>query len=147
MAATIAQVRVLVDDPAGADQVFDDTHYQTIIDIEENVYRAAGTAAATLAAHYAAKVKVKAGPVAVENQQKFEHYDELAKTYNQRAREGGGEGGGGVGIGAGAPQLTGTSISEIDSLNEDDDRYKGVFRRGMTDNPPTVEEEFEENNY
>lgn len=139
--ATIEQVRTLVNDPAGVDQIFDDPHYQTIIDIEDNVYRAAASAARTLAAFYAAKVKVKAGPVSVENQQKFEHYDALADAYDQRAREGGGEGGGGVGAGAGAPQLTGTSIDEMDTLNEDDDRYAGVFRRGMNDNPPSHQDD------
>lgn len=130
--ATVAQLRVLVDDPSGASQVFDDTHYDTILDIESNVYRAAATAARTLAAHYAAKTKVKAGPVSVEAQQKFEHYSELAKGYDQRAREGGGEGGG-----VSAPQLTGVSIDTMDTNNDDDDRYSGVFRRGMNDNPPT----------
>lgn len=136
--ATVAQLRVLVDDPAGASQIYDDTHYDTILAIEDNVYRAAATAARTLAAHYATKTKVKAGPVAVETQQKFEHYSELAKGYDQRAREGGGEGGGGVGIGAGAPQLTGTSIDTMESNNDDTDRFAGVFRRGMTDNPPSA---------
>ena len=140
--ATLAQLRILVDDPSGASQVFDDTHYDTILLIEDNVYRAAATAARTLAAHYAAKTKVKAGPVTVENQQKFEHYDALAKGYDQRAREGGGEGGGGIGAGAGAPQLTGVSIDTMDSNNEDEDRYAGVFRRGMNDNPPSADDDY-----
>jgi hypothetical protein len=135
--ATVAQLRVLVDDPSGVDQIYDDTHYDTILAIEDNVYRAAATAARTLAAHYAAKTRVKAGPVAIENQQKFEHYVELAKGYDQRAREGGGDGGGGVGIGAGAPQLTGVSIDTMETNNDDADRFAGVFRRGVTDNPPS----------
>jgi hypothetical protein len=58
--ATIEQVRTLVNDPAGASQIFDDPHYQTIIDIEDNVYRAGAAAARTLAAYYAAKVSIKA---------------------------------------------------------------------------------------
>lgn len=139
--ATVDQLRILVDDPAGASQVFEDTHYSTILLIEDNVYRAAATAARTLAAHYAAKTKVKAGPVSVENQQKFEHYSELAKGYDQRAREGGGEGGGGVGAGAGAPQLTGVSIDTMETLNEDDDRFSGIFRRDMDSNPPSSADE------
>jgi hypothetical protein len=140
--ATIEQVRTLVNDPAGASQIFDDPHYQTIIDIEDNVYRAGAAAARTLAAYYAAKVSIKAGPVAVENQQKFEHYDQLAKVYDQRAREGGGDGGGGgVGAGAGAPQLTGVSISEMDDLDEDEDRYGGAFYRGLTSYPPSASDD------
>jgi hypothetical protein len=143
--ATIEQLRVLVQDPEGTDAVLSDDSYDEIIAIESNVYRAAATAARLLAATYAAKVKITAGPVSVENQQKYEHYADLAKAYDQRAREGGGgDGGGGVGIGAGAPQLTGTSHAEIDALNEDADRYASVFRRGVTDNPPTVDNEFTE---
>lgn len=138
MAATIEQVRTLVNDPAGAGQIFDDPHYQTIVDIEENVYRAAATAARTLAALFAQRVSVTAGPVSIENQQKFEHYDTLAGGYDQRAREGGGgPGGGGAG---GAPCLTGTSIDEIERQREDEDRYGSVFYRGFTDNPCETEQ-------
>jgi hypothetical protein len=128
--ATIAQMRVLVNDPSGTDEIFDDDHYQTIIDIETNVYRAAATSAKTLAAYYAAKVNVTAGPVKIENTQKFEHYDALADSYDQRAREGGG-----TEAGVGAPAVTGVSHSEIDAANEDTDRYQGKFYRGMDDYP------------
>ncbi len=131
MAATIAQLRVLVNDPAGACQTFNDTHYETIIDIETNVYRAAATAAKTLAAYFSQKVKVTAGPVSIENQQKFDHYNALANTYDQRAREGGGSG---ADEAAMTPALAGTSISTINDLNSDDDRYAGVFQRGQDKN-------------
>jgi hypothetical protein len=137
--ATVAQLRVLVQDSEGTSQILEDEDYESIIAIEENTYRAAALAARTLAAKYAQKVDVSAGPVAVKNTQKYEHYADLAKDYDQRAREGGGEGGGGVGAGAGAPQLTGTSIDEMDSQNEDEDRYSGNFQRGMNDNPPAPE--------
>lgn len=129
--ATIEQVRALVSDPAGVGQIFDDAHYQIIIDIEDNVYRAAATAAKTLSAYYAKKVSVTAGPVKVECQQKADQYLELADSYDQRAREGGGSG---AGTAAMAPGLTGVSISDIDSNNEDTDRYGSVFYRGLDDN-------------
>ena len=136
MTVTIAQLRVLVDDPE-PNPIFDDNHYQVIIDIESNVYRAAATAAKTLAAHFAAKVKVTAGPVEIENQQKFEHYDALADSYDQRAREGGGSG---ADEAAMAPGLAGVSYSEIDANNEDLDRYAGAFSRGMNNNPPKIDQ-------
>lgn len=136
--ATIDQLRALVNDPAGADQTFDDAHYQIIVDLEPNTYRGAATAARTLAAFFAEQTSVTAGPVRVENQQKSERYLEIAATYDQRAREGGGDGGG-VGTGAGAPKLTGTSESEIEKQREDTDRYGSVFFRGFTDNPPEHE--------
>ena len=132
MAATIEQVRTLVNDPAGAGQIFDDPHYQTIVDIETNVFRASATAARTLAAFFAQKVAVTAGPVRIANEQKFEHYESLARGYDQRAREGGGSG---TDAAAGAPGLTGISNSEIESVRNDEDRYSSVFYRGVHDNP------------
>jgi len=132
--ATIEQVRMLVNDPT-PDSIFEDPHYQLIIDIEDNVYRAAATAAKTLAAYFAEKVKVTAGPVKIENQQKFEHYEALADSYDQRAREGGGSG---AGLSVGAPVITGISLSEIEAAEEDEDRYSSVFYRGLDKNPPDV---------
>lgn len=133
--ATVDQVRTLVNDPIGDDQIFDDAHYQVIIDIEDNIYRAAATAAKTLAAYFAEKVSVAAGPVRVESQMKFKHYMALADTYDQRAREGGGSG---AGSGAGSPAFTGTSLDEIQSVQEDEDRYGSVFFRGLDENPGTT---------
>lgn len=135
MTVTITQLRTLVDDPEPT-PIFNDPHYQVIIDIESNVYRAAATAAKTLAAHFAGKVAVTAGPVKIANQQKFEHYNTLANSYDQRAREGGGSG---ADEAAMAPGLTGVSYSEIDANNEDLDRYAGTFSRGMDDNPGNIQ--------
>lgn len=133
MTITIPQLRTLVDDPSGMSQIFDDPHYQVIIEIESNVYRAAATACKTLSAHYAAKVAVAAGPVRIESQQKADQYLELANSYDQRAREGGGSG---ADEAAMSPALAGVSYSEIDSNNDDTDRYAGAFSRGLDDNPP-----------
>lgn len=130
MAATEDQLRTLLQDPTGAGEELSTSDYQAIIGIETNVYRAAAVACRAIAAKYSTKTKVKAGPVTVENQQKAENYRKLADAYEQQAREGGG--GGGVGS---AIELTGTSVSEIDSNNEDSDRYAGVFSRGLHDNP------------
>jgi hypothetical protein len=134
--ATITQIRTLVDDYAGSNQIYNDDHYQIIIDIEDNVYRAASTAARTLAAYFAEKVSTQAGPVSNEAQQKFEHYISLSESYDQRAREGGGSV---AGDGAMAPALSGTSYSDIESNNSDTDRYAGSFYRGMDSNPPVTE--------
>lgn len=145
MAATIAQVRALVADPptVGGTEIFPDTHYQTIIDIEDNVYWAAATAANTLAAYFAKKADVEAGPVKIKLDHKFQHYKDLADQYSQRAREGGGSSGGTLGVGAGLPALTGTSYDDIDNNNADEDRYPSVFSRGMDDNPGSLDTEEE----
>jgi len=130
MAATEAQLRTLLQDPTGVGEELSTADYTAIIAIETNVYRAAAVAARAIAAKYSTKIEVKAGPVTVKNQQKAENYRKLAAAYEQQAREGGG--GGGVGS---AIELTGTSISTIDSNNEDEDRYAGIFSRGVHDNP------------
>jgi len=128
MTATVAQLRILVDDPDDASKIFEDSHYEGIIAIESNVFRAAATAARTLAAYFSRKVSVAAGPVRVESQHKFKHYMSLAASYDQSAREGGGSG---ADTAAMAPGLSGVSISDIESNNEDDDRYKGAFSREL----------------
>lgn len=131
--ATIEQTRILVSDPAGTDQIFDDTHYQAIVDIEQNTYRAAASAARSLAAYFANLVSVTAGPVKVENQQRSERYLAIADGYDQRAREGGGSGGAGS-LSVGGPVVTGISNDEIEGVRDDDDRYQGAFYRGLDDN-------------
>lgn len=131
--ATIDQIRALVDDPEGSTQIFGQDHYQTIIGIEDNVYRAAATACKTLAAHFAAKVAVTAGPVKIETQQKADRYLKLADSYDQRAREGGGSG---ADEGAMSPSLSGVSVSAMQNLDDDSDRVKGVFSIGQDDNVP-----------
>lgn len=141
--ATITELRIMMDDPAGASQVFDDTYYQLAVDTESNIFRAGSMIARIFAAHYAAKVDVTAGPVKVKNTQKFEHYKELADKLDNRAKEGGG-GSGAVGTGI---ELTGTSIDTMESLNDDDDRYAGNFRRGLHDNPSNGDSDYDDYNY
>lgn len=132
MTITVTQIRALVADPkiTGGTEIFPDTHYETIISLNDNVYRAAADAARTLAFYFADKTKVQAGPVAVENQQKAERYQSLAREYDQRAREGGGGSGSGEGETVpGQVAITGISISEMDSVRSDSDRYSSVFYR------------------
>lgn len=131
MAATVAIVRILVDDPLGANQIFADSHYQVIVDIESNEYRAAAVAARTLAAHFAQKVSTSVDKVKIENQQKSEAYIGLAKSYDKAAAAGGGTFDAAA---LGTPVITGISESEMDSVREDTDRYPPSFERGLHDN-------------
>lgn len=139
MAATIAQLRILLDDPAGASQVFDDTYYQLAVDTEDNLFYAGAMMARMFASHYAAKVDITAGPVKIANDQKFQHYKELADKLDNRAKGGGGAGAIGTGI-----VLTGVSVTEVDSVNADEDRIQGAFSIGMHDNPSPAEDETNE---
>lgn len=140
MSITIEQLRALVQDN-GTTEILGDPTYLEVMDLEVNSYRAAAVICRILAAKYAAKVKVKAGPVAVENQQKFEHYESLADAYDQSAREGGGgEGAGGLAVGGGAPGLTGVSVADMEDVREDTDRPDSAFRMKLHENPTGNEE-------
>ena len=131
MAATVAIIRTLVSDPAGASQIKADADYQVIVDLESNEYRAAAVAARMLSAHFAQKVSTTVGQVKIENQQKAEAYRSLAFSYDSRAATGGGS------VDAtrlGTPVVTGISNSEMDSVEADTDRVASSFIKGQFDN-------------
>ena len=140
---TAAQLRVLVSDPPapGATPIFDDAHYDLIGSMETNLYKAAGNAARSLAAFFAQKVSVTAGPVKIESSDKCEHYIKIAKQFDDLSKTAGHIEPGGSGVIPsliiGAPVsggvLTGIDISEIDGVKSDPDRYDSVFYRGMDD--------------
>lgn len=125
MAATEAQLKILCDDSDNA--LLDTAAYTAIIAIESNVYRAAALACRAISAQFAEKVKISApGPVSIENQQKFEHYQALADKYDFRANQGGGGSGNGY-----KPRLTGISKDEMKTQREDTDRIGSAFPEGF----------------
>lgn len=143
MPPTVEQLRVLLSDPSVLDgpTIFPDDHYEILCSVEPNVYRAAANGARTLAAYFAQKVTVTAGPVKIESSDKCEHYLKIAAQYDAIGKTLappepgsslfpvlGGPVSGGV--------LTGVQISEIDNINSDADRYNSAFYRGMDDTDP-----------
>ena len=134
MAATVAIVRALVGDD-GATEIKSDAHYTTIIGLETNPYRAAALAARTLAAHFSQKVATTVGPMSMENQQKAENFRALASEYDRLALTS--SGGDPDPNGLGTPVVSGTSISAMDAVEDDTDRYDSAFYRGMHDNSGT----------
>ena len=140
MPMTIEQLRALVQDN-GDPPLLEDGTYLEVMELEVNVYRAAAVVCRILASKYAGKTKIKAGPVAIETQQKYKHYADLADAYDKSAREGGGgEGAGGLALGAGAPELTGVSEAEIADVRDDGDRPKSAFRMDVHENVSGSEE-------
>lgn len=136
MAATETQLRLLVSDPLGVGEILSTGDYASIIAIEDNLYRAAALAARTISATFAEKIKTDIKGVSIENQEKFDHYESLANSYDKRAAEGGDGGTGTTGIQVGGPSLTGISNDEMKSEREDTDRYQGAFVRDQMNNPP-----------
>lgn len=142
MPPTVEQLRVLLSDPSVLDgpTIFPDEHYEILCSVEPNVYRAAANGARTLAAYFAQKVAVTAGPVKIESSDKCEHYLKIAAQYDaigktQAPPEPGSSLfpvlGGPVSGGA----VTGSSLSEMDDMASDPDRYGSAFYRGLDDDP------------
>lgn len=137
---TSAQLRVLVSDPpvAGGTPVFPDEHYNAIGAMETNVYKAAANAARTLAAYFAQKVTVTAGPVKIESSAKSEHYLKIAAQYDDISKTSGNLDPDGnplpiFGAIVSGGILTGVDISEIEDTRDDVDRYGSAFYRGIDD--------------
>lgn len=130
-AATVAQLRLLLNDPSDSDPLLTDAQYTTLIALESNVYRAAALGARTIAALFAQKVKWSAGQLSLDNQQKFNHYMTLSDSYDSRAKQGGGVDGGIL-----TPLLEGVSEDRMETIREDDDIVQPSFRMELMDNPP-----------
>lgn len=146
MAITETQLRRIVqDNPDGAGtNILSTDDYSFIISAETQLYRAAAMAAKMLASYFAQKVRLSAGPFSIDAQQKFDHYETLAKNFMAMAEEGYGADlvdAGGTGISE--PVITGVSVSEMEEQREDDDRFQPSFRRRQMSNPPLTEEEYE----
>ncbi|MES0340678.1 MAG: hypothetical protein ABUK08_00020 [Candidatus Humimicrobiaceae bacterium] len=135
MAITIDQLRLMTGD-TGTPSIMEDAQYTLVLEIESsNIYNAAFLSCNSIAGIFAIKVSLTAGPVKIENQQKYEHYTDLADKYRQMAREGqGGDGNGGGSSLASAPGLAGVSISEMESVDSDPDRVPSKIKMGMDDN-------------
>lgn len=127
MVTDIEKLRILIQDPADGSELLSDADITAILEIESSIYRAAALCCKSLAAKYAQKVSITAGPTKIENQQKFEHYRNLAYEYDKRAAEGGG------GSGSCKPVVTGVSRAEMKLQAENDDRPDNAFTIGMFD--------------
>lgn len=124
MSLTETQLRSVVQDAAGANQILSSTDYTNAIALESNNYRQIALVCNMISAAYAGKVEMSAGTVRIANHQKFEHYRNLAKEYNLRAQTGGGSG-------SLAPESTGLLLSEIALVESDTDTKQASFTQSM----------------
>ena len=134
---SVDQLRALVSDPPvfGQNPVLEDEFYEIIASMETNIYKAAGNAARGLAAYFAQKVTVTAGPVKIDSSAKCEHYLKIAKQFDDLSKTGGISQPDGsvmaVGAVVGAGLVTGVQVSDMDNVEADSDRYNSIFKRGL----------------
>lgn len=125
MSLTEAQLRSIVQDPSGTTQMLSTTDYSTAIAIETNNFRQIGLVCKMLAAHFAGKVDMSAGSVRMANQQKFEHYMQMARDFDLRSQSSSGN------PGSLSPIATGISMAEIDTIETDTDIHPASFTQDM----------------
>lgn len=139
---SVDQLRALVSDPPffGQNPILEDEIYEIIASMETNIYKAAGNAARSLAAYFAQKVTVTAGPVKIDSSAKCDHYLRIAKQYDDLSKTSGisQDDGSVLGVGSvvGAGIVTGIVVSEMDNVGSDSDRYGSAFTRGLDDADP-----------
>lgn len=127
-------VRFLIGDTNTTQQQLSNEEIAYILTIQSNVIRAAAFAAKTIAAKYSREVGSSIESVRVFAADKFKHYMELANSLLAEAASS-------TSDGLGLPLIGGISISEIASVEEDTDRVKSAFKKGMWSNPPFVNED------
>jgi len=128
-------VRVLVGDTDTNDQqATDETIAFFLSQAANDVYSAAALTARSIAGTYARYVDTDFEGVSTKYSQRRDNYYELATRLDRQAKKFGS-------VGLGVPVAGGISISEIDSVEEDDDRPDPFFRRRQFRNPPELDGE------
>ncbi len=117
-------IRYLVGDTDTTDQQTTDEEIAWILTEEPNVYFAAARAARTISAKFARKADKTVGDLSIKYSQSRDHYDMLAKDLEVRGA-----------VRAGSVYAGGISKTDKETVEEDDDRVKPSFKRGIHDAP------------
>lgn len=128
-------VRALVGDTDTNDQqITDEVIAFFLSQSSDDVYSAAALSARSIAGLYARQVDADFEGVSSKYSQLRDNYYELATRLDRQAKKYGA-------VGLGVPVAGGISISEIDSVEENDDRPDPFFRRRQFRNPPELDGE------
>lgn len=138
---TTTDIRHLLGDPDVT--LLSDETVAAILSYETNAYRAAAAAARSIAGKVAKKVDLNAKGVSIKASQSYDHWLNLSKALDQRAKEGGGSGTSGS-TGIAAPVFTGVSISEMQEVRNTPDRVPSYFVDGQFENDPVKQSELVE---
>lgn len=125
MSLTESQLRSVVQDPSGANQILSATDYSTAISLETNNFRQLSLICRMLAAAFARKVEMTAGSVRMANNQKFQHYMEMSKQYDLRSTSSSGS------PGSLLPVAPGILISDIITIESDINTQPASFTQDM----------------
>jgi len=120
-------VRFLIQDTDQADYFLEDAELDWLISEESTVKAAASRAAKAIATQFARLADTDIESVSVKYSQKQRQYLQMATRLEIEAASG---------SGVASPDVNGVSISDMESVREDDDRPNDRFYRGQFDNPP-----------
>lgn len=126
-------VRSKIGDVDTNDQQISDEQIAFALDqASDDIYIASVISARTIAALYARRVDTDAEGLSARFSQRRDAYLQLAKALEVEAKKYGS-------VGLGVPLVGGVKISEMDSVEEDDDRVRPSFRRDQFRNPQNVD--------
>lgn len=122
--ATVEQLRLMCQDPAGADQLIDDESYNLAIELGVNTFSQASIAARMISANLSQLVDMGGGSSSIRLSQKAAHYNSLASKWETQGK---------FAVVSGSPILTGINEDAMKTIREDASRYSGTFYRGELD--------------
>ena len=122
------KVRLLIRDTNSTDVKFEDEEINQFLDLETNVYRAAGLAARTMQALTAEKVSKTVGKLSIQLSDQSKQWGALADEYYTRGKA------------KGSPRIYagGISVAAKNTQEADTDRVEPAFARGQHDFPGTI---------
>ena len=135
LASSKDQVRSLIGDTnENSQQMTDEAIAIWLAQAGDNVFLAASLAARSLSASYSRRSEVKIDGLTVKFQEIAKQYRDLAAQLKEMSRDG---------VAAlGSPVIGGISLSEMDSVDEDEDRTPSRVKVGMHDieyNTPEID--------
>jgi len=130
--SNVDRVRLLVGDQDENNQLLEDDSYVFALnEAGNNKFRAAAIICRSIAGKFARLVNTDFEGVSSDYSDRQKHYRQLARDFEQDAKRQGG---------LGSPRAGGTSIDEMDSVEQDDDRPDPAFRRRQFRNPPNIDD-------
>ena len=126
------KVRALIGDVNVNDkQVTDEAINVWVTEVGGNIYTAASIIAQGLSGLYARRAEIQIDGLKVKFIERAKHYRALAIQIRETGKLKAGS--------LGTPVVSGVSLGEMDSVDEDTDRFESRIKFGMHDFPLTVE--------